>query len=143
MKIVGNIKDIVVKLMTLDMSKLYSCEIKEPKSKRSIQQNKMLWELIQKIAKKQVQDDMDVYCTLLERADAKSDYILARPETEDGLRRTFRGVKFIRQQEVGDTTFNIYKVYLGSSKMTTKEMTELLEITIQLCSELQIPTILE
>lgn len=143
MKIVGNIKEIIIKLMTLDMNKLYSCEIKEPKSKRSIQQNKMLWELIHKIAKEKGQDDMEVYCTLLERADAKSDYILARPETEDGLRKTFRGVKFIRQQEVSNTIFNIYKVYLGSSKMTIKEMTELLEITIQLCSELQIPTILE
>lgn len=140
MKIVGNIKDIVTKLLTLDMNKMYSCEVKEPKSKRSLQQNKMLWELIHLIAKKQYQDDMEVYCTLLERADAKSDYILARPETEEGLRKTFRGVKFIRQQQVGNTLFNIYKVYLGSSKMTTKEMTELLEITIQLCSELQIPT---
>lgn len=140
MKIVGTIKDIITKAMELDMNKIYSCEIKEPKSKRSIQQNKMLWKLIHLIAKKQNQDDMEVYCALLERADAKSDYILARPETEDGLRKTFRGVKFIRQQEVNDTLFNIYKVYLGSSKMTTKEMTELLDITIQLCSELRIPT---
>lgn len=140
MKIVGTIKDIITKIMELDMSKIYSCEIKEPKSKRSIQQNKMLWKLIHLIAKKQNQDDMEVYCALLERADAKSDYILARPETEDELRRTFRGVKFIRQQEVNNTLFNIYKVYLGSSKMTTKEMTELLDITIQLCSELRIPT---
>ena len=140
MKIVGTIKDIIVKLMQLELTKIYSVEIKEPKSKRSLQQNRMLWELIHLIAKKQKQDDMEVYCALLERADAKSDYILARPETEEGLRKTFRGVKFIRKQEVNDTIFNIYKVYLGSSKMTTKEMTELLEITIQLCSELRIPT---
>lgn len=86
---------------------------------------------------------MEVYCTLLERADAKSDYVLARPETEEGLRKTFRGVKFIRQQGINNKIFNVYKVYLGSSKMTTKEMTELLEITIQLCSELRIPTIQE
>lgn len=141
MKIVGTIKDIIVKLMQLDMTKIYSVEIKEPKSKRSLQQNKMLWELIHKIAKSQNQDDMEVYCALLERADAKSDYILARPETEEGLRKTFRGVKFIRQQEVNQTLFNVYKVYIGSSKMTTKEMNELLDITIQLCSELRIPTI--
>lgn len=140
MKIVGTIKDIVTKISELDRKKTYCCEIKEPKSKRSVQQNKMLWELIHLIAKKQNQEDMEVYCTLLERADAKSDYILARPETEDGLRKTFRGVKFIRHQEVNKTIFNVYKVYIGSSKMTTKEMTELLEITIQLCSELRIPT---
>ena len=112
MKTVGYIKDIIVKLMTLDMNKLYSIEIKEPKSKRSIQQNKLLWELIHLIAKKQGQDDMEVYCELLERADAKSDYVLARPETEDALRKTFRGVKFIRQYQVNETMFNIYKVHI-------------------------------
>ena len=143
MKIVGTIKEIVTKLMKLEMQQIYFCEINEMKSKRSIQQNKMLWELIHKIAKKQNQDDIEVYCALLERADAKSDYILAKPETENELKKNFRGVKFIRQQEVRNTTFNIYKVYLGSSKMTTKEMNELLYITIQLCSELKIPTVID
>jgi len=142
-KFVGSIKDIVVKLMTLDMDKLYSCEIKEPKSKRSIQQNKLLWKLIHLIAKKQGQDDMEVYCSLLERADAKSDYIIATPETEESLRKVFRGVRFIRHQEINKKLCNIYKVYLGSSKMTTKEMTELLDITIKLCGELEIPTIMD
>ena len=142
-KIVGNIKDIVVKLMALNMEKLYSCEIKEPKSQRTIRQNKLLWELIHKIAKSQDQDDIEVYCTLLERADAKSDYIIATPETEEALRKTFRGVKFIKYQEVNKKICNVYKVYLGSSKMTTKEMTELLDLTIKLCSELNIPTIID
>lgn len=141
MKIVGTIKDIVTKIMQLDLNKLYIVEIKEPKSKRSLQQNKLLWELIHKIAKEKAQDDMEVYCALLERADAKSDYILARPITEEGLRHQFRGVKFIREQEVDGTIFNVYKVYIGSSKMTTKEMTELLDIVIQVCSELRIPTL--
>ena len=141
MKIVGYIKDIITKIAELDSNRLYIIDIKEQKSQRSLQQNKMLWKLIHLIAKKQNQDDMEIYCTLLERADAKSDYVLARPETEDYLRKTFRGVKFIRQQEVEDEIFNVYKVYLGSSKMTTKEMNELLDITIQLCSELRIPTL--
>lgn len=122
MKIVGTIKDIVTKIMQLDLNKLYTVEIKESKSKRSLQQNKMLWELIHKIAKEQNQDDMEIYCTLLERADAKSDYVLARPETEEGLKKTFRGVKFIRQQVVNQTIFNVYKVYIGSSKMTQKKI---------------------
>ena len=135
---VGTIEQVVQFLFKQDKTKLF--EVKEKKSTRSLQQNKMLWELINKIAKIQGQDDMEVYCELLERADAKSDYILARPETEEGLRKNFRGVKFIRQQIVNETIFNVYKVYIGSSKMTTKEMTELLEITLKMCSELRIPT---
>lgn len=140
MKLVGTIKDITTKIMKLDDSQIYLIDIREQKAHRSLQQNKMLWKLIHLIAKKQKQTDMEIYCTLLERADAKSDYILAKPETEDSLRKIFRGVKFIRQQEVDEKIFNVYKVYLGSSKMTSKEMTELLEITIQLCSELRIAT---
>ena len=140
MKIVGKIADIIQELMQLNTNEVYFVEIKQQKSHRTLNQNKLLWKLVHKIAKNQCQDDMDIYCTLLERADAKSDYILAIPGMEDDLRRVFRGVKFIRQQELGKKTFNIYKVYLGSSKMTVREMNELLNIAIQLCSELDIPT---
>lgn len=136
----GRITDIIPELLKLDMDKLYVCEVKEPKSKRSLQQNKMLWQLIHSIAKEQHQDDMEVYCALLERADALSDYIITAYEMEDELRKCFRGVRFIRKQEVNGKECNIYKVYIGSSKMNTKEMTELLDIAIQLCAELGIQT---
>ena len=46
MKVLGTIKELIPKLMEFDMNKIYSCEIKEPKSQRSLQQNKLLWELI-------------------------------------------------------------------------------------------------
>ena len=136
----GKIKEIIPELLKLDMDKLFVVEVKEPKSKRSLEQNKMLWQLIHSIAKKQHQDDMEVYCALLERADALSDYIITAYDMEDDLRKCFRGVRFIRKQEVNGKECNIYKVYIGSSKMDTKEMTELLEITLQVCAELGIPT---
>ena len=136
---VGTQKQIINWLLEQDNTKFF--EIKEKKTTRSLQQNKLLWELIHKIAKRQNQDDIEVYCALLERADALSDYIITATEMEEALRKTFRGVKFIRKQIVNDKECNIYKVYIGSSKMSTKEMTELLDITIQLCSELQIPTL--
>lgn len=141
MVIVGKVKDIVPELMKLDMEKYYSCTIKEPKSKRSLEQNKLLWKLIHLIAKETGQDDMEVYCSALERADAKSDYLISAFDMEDDLRKSFRGVRFVRKQDVNGKECNVYKVYLGSSKMDTKEMTELLEIVIQICSELGIPTI--
>ena len=140
MKIYGKLEDIVKELFKLDTSQTYLCEIKEPKSKRSLEQNKLLWLLIHKIAKETYQDDMDVYCTALERADALSDYVITAIDMESSLRKSFRGVKFIRMQEVNGKDCFVYKVYLGSSKMTTKEMTELLEIVYQMCAELGIPT---
>ncbi len=141
MKIVGTInKDIVPELLKLDISKTYVCEIKEPKSKRSLEQNKLLWRLVHLIAKSTLQDDMEVYCTALERADALSDYVITATDMENALRKSFRGVRFMRMQEVNGKDCYVYKVYLGSSKMSVKEMTELLEIVFQMCAELEIPT---
>ena len=139
-KIAGTVDDIIPALMKLDKNKYYICEIKTPKSRRSLEQNKLLWKLINAIAKETKQDDMEVYCAALEKANALSDYIITATEMEDALRKTFRGVRFIRKQEVNGKESNIYKVYLGSSKMNTKEMTELLSIVIQICAELGIPT---
>jgi hypothetical protein len=140
MKTAGKVKEIINELLKLDMDKFYICEIKEPKSKRSLEQNKLLWKLIHRIAKETYQDDMDVYCGVLERADALSDYVITAVDMEEALRKSFRGVKFIRMQEVNGKECFVYKVYLGSSKMDTKEMNELIEITMQVCSEYGIDT---
>lgn len=140
MKLYGTIKEIVPELLKLEMDKLFQVEIKEPKSKRSLDQNRLLWKLVHKIAKATYQDDMEIYCTALERADALSDYVITATDMENALRKSFRGVKFIRMQEVNNKECYVYKVYLGSSKMDVKEMTELLEIVFQMCGELGIPT---
>lgn len=140
MKCAGKVKEIINELLKLDMDKFYICEIKEPKSKRSLEQNKLLWKLIHRIAKETYQDDMDVYCGVLERADALSDYVITAVDMEEALRKSFRGVKFIRMQVVNGKDCYVYKVYLGSSKMDTKEMNELIEITMQVCSEYGIDT---
>ena len=139
-KLSGTMKELIPEMLKLDMDKLFVVEIKEPKSKRSLEQNKMLWQLIHAIAKETHQDDMEVYCACLERADALSDYIITAYDMEDELRKCFRGVRFVRTQEVNGKECNIYKVYIGSSKMDTKEMTELIDVTLQLCDELGIPT---
>ena len=140
MKTAGKVKEIINELLKLDMDKFYICEIKEPKSKRSLEQNKLLWKLIHLISKETYQDDMDVYCGVLERADALSDYVITAVDMEEALRKSFRGVKFIRMQEVNGKDCFVYKVYLGSSKMNTSEMNELIEITMQVCSEYGIDT---
>jgi hypothetical protein len=135
----GTIKEIINKLMEMDMGKVYVCEIKAPRSQRSLRQNRLLWKLIHKIAKKTSQDDNEIYCAALERADALSDYVITATEMEENLRKEFRGVRFVRKQEVNGKECNIYKVYLGSSKMNVKEMNELLFIVKQICYELKIP----
>jgi hypothetical protein len=136
----GKITEIIPDLLKLDMDKVYVCEVKEPKSLRSLNQNKMLWQLVHKIAKAQGQTDNEVYCACLEKADALSEYLISAYDMEDALRKSFRGVRFVRKQDVNGKECNIYKVYIGSSKMSTKEMTELLDITLQICAEMGIQT---
>jgi hypothetical protein len=135
----GTPKQLISYMTTLDDNKIY--EVKECKSQRSLRQNKMLWELIHKIAQEQGQDDMEVYCQALEKADAKSDYIITSCEMAEALRKTFRGVRFIRIQEINNKDCYVYKVYLGSSKMNTKEFKQLLDIVLGWCAELGIPTL--
>ena len=139
--IVGAIKDIIGEIINLDNTKVYKCTIEEYKYKRSIEQNKKLWKIIHLIAKQTNMDDFDVYVGLLEKADAKSDYVITATDLEVELRKNFRGVKFVRRQEVNGKDCYVYKVYIGSSKMNTKEMTELLDIAILTASELNIPLI--
>lgn len=122
----------------MDMDKYFEISIKEPSNKRSLQQNRLLWKVIHLIAKETQQDDNEVYCAMLEKADALSDYIITAVEMEDALRKSFRGIRFMRTQEVNGKDCYIYKVYLGSSKMNTKEMNELLDMAIKVASDLGI-----
>ena len=55
---VGTQKQAITWLLEQDNTKFF--EVKEKKTTRSLQQNKLLWELIHKIAKQQNQEDMEV-----------------------------------------------------------------------------------
>lgn len=138
MKAVGLITDIVPKLLKLDLTKLYQIDIKEYKHKRSIEQNKKLWVLIHEIARTTHNDELEVYCSILEKANIKTDYIITAINMEETLKKSFRAVKFIRMQEVNGKDCYVYKVYIGSSKMNSTEMSELLDITLNICGELGI-----
>lgn len=135
MKIISTIPNAVPRLFKLDLTKEYVIEVNEKRSRRSIEQNKLLWKLVHAIAKHSAQDDYEVYCSALERADAASDYIITATEMAEQLRKSFRGVRFVRMQEVNGKDCYVYKVYIGSSKMNTKEMTELIDCCLQICAE--------
>ena len=136
MKCFGTPDILITYLLKLDRNKQYSMDIKEPKSKRTLQQNKYMWALINEIAKKQYQDEMEVYIQALEEANTKYTWLKGLKETKEELLKVFRAVKITRYDEDG---FAIFKCFYGSSKMNTKEMSELLEIIISWASELEIP----
>ncbi len=74
---------------------------------------------------------------LLEEAGVKYDYLLALPETETELRKSFRALRNMGiQREVNGKTLTMYQYFIGSSKFTTKEMTSLIEAVLDKLTEL-------
>jgi hypothetical protein len=118
-------------------------EIKPYKSQRSLEQNRLLWALLGKMAnalsgnKRKVSTE-ECYCAMLEEANVSCDYLLALPEAEAMLKKMFRVVQKIDERVVNGKTLNMYRYYIGSSKFDTKEMTELIEATLDKLAELGI-----
>lgn len=119
--------------------------LKEFKSSRSIEQNDMLWGVITQISDKvngshREEDLLNIYSTLLQRANIKREYIRTLPQAENILKESFRAVIEVpnsRKIENGKETVG-YWVYYGSSKFDTKEMTELIDIALDLATEVGI-----
>ena len=136
---------VLEKLRKLDPTKEYSIEVRAVKSKRSLEQNRLLWGLIRQIdeaenGKATAQGSHAIYITLLEMADAKVDFIASLPEAESLLRQSFRAVKFIQQFKQGNRVMNLYKVVSGSSKMNTKEMANLIDVALDYAAQAGIDT---
>jgi len=122
----------------LELNKKYSLDIKDYKSSRSLEQNALLWKLIQSISKATGNDEMDVYISGLEHCEVKSDLIVGLPETEPSLRKAFRAVKIMGKSFIGFQEALIFKVYFGSSKFDVSEMNKLIEYFEGLANELGI-----
>ena len=85
-KMYGKVKELIPKLLDLDGNEEYLIELKKPKDKRTLQQNKYMWKLIHEIAKRQMQDDMDIYINALEESNAKYEYLMGLPSIQDELK---------------------------------------------------------
>ena len=116
-------------------------EITRIKDKKTLQQNRYMWELIGQIAQKQNQDEMEVYCQALQEANAKYTWLEGLPEIKEKLLQVYRAVQITRYEERFGKQFAIFKCYEGTSKYDKKEMMDLLEIIVGWAEELDIPTI--
>lgn len=132
-------------LLNLDSEKLYRVEIKEVKSKRSIEQNALLWKLLGELEKHSDVGLMNWYISALQDADAKPTYLVGNEELYETIVMSFRAVEVVGKRMIVDdngkeTEGVIYKCYVGSSKFTTKEMNRLIDIVLGYCSEYGINT---
>ena len=119
----------------IDKTKIYDVEIKEHKSKRSLESNRMFWGIIQQIKDATDNDLMDIYAEVLERCDVKHEYLLVLPETIEALKKVFRAVKILEYRDYNGKEMAVVKGWIGSSKFNTKEMSLLIDQAIKIAVE--------
>lgn len=126
----------------LEKGVLYRFKTIEIKSKRSLQQNNLMWELIHEISVSRNSelatndDDWNVYIEALEKAQAKFTFIAIKPEALKLLKDNFRAVKELNKftTEKGVEMVQC-KVFYGSSKMDVQEMAKLIDTVIMMAQE--------
>lgn len=128
--------DILVR--ELEKGALYRITAVPVKSKRSIEQNKLMWEVIHEIAIAECgenatsADDWDIYIQSLEQAQARFEIVLIKEEAVPMLADSFRAYKVLNTIESPNGwTMAQVKVFYGSSKLDVKEMGKLLDVVIQ------------
>ena len=142
-KLIGTKSELIKQILDLKFedNDFLKAEITRIKDKKTLQQNRYMWELIGQIAQKQNQDEMEVYCQALQEANAKYTWLEGLPEIKEKLLQVYRAVQITRYEERFGKQFAIFKCYEGTSKYDKQEMMELLEIIIGWAEELDIPTI--
>ena len=122
-------------------------EFKKYSSNRTLAQNDMMWAVIAKVSDyingERTQDSLDkIYAEILTQANVKRDLVAALPETLPTLKSSFRAViptgqtiDSINDKTGKKATLITVWVYHGSSKLTTKEMGELLDYTLKYAIE--------
>ena len=104
-------------------------EVKPYKSKRSKEQNALMWEMLTLLSekvngKKDSELVWNTYCEMLLRFGQKAEYLQGLPSAMEMLKRQFRAVRLIEKRTVNGKELHIYQCFEGSSKFNTKEMTE-------------------
>lgn len=113
---------------------LVSVEIKNPKNKRTLQQNRYIWEIISQIDEKingYCSDIMSVYIGIIKKAKIKVDYIQAIEQVKPSLESVYRFVEEVerRTSEKGESV--VYRCYPGTSQFGKDDMSNFIESLIQ------------
>lgn len=111
-------------------------ELSIPRKKRTLNQNAKLWALCGDISIKINGDrsgDRDIYCQILQMAGAKSDYFQGTPEAIRRLVEEYdiRTYTIVEKRKTSRAVTVVAKVFYGTSKMNTEEMSQVIEKALQ------------
>lgn len=122
----------------------YSINLSKYKENRSLEQNRLLWELIKRIAEAEnggranEDDRILLYCNLLEGAGAVSVYMEIDPNDLEDFEKSkiFRAHRMIGYNQ--ETNKLRVVGYIGSSKFNTKQMSDFIDYVLDYASNYEI-----
>lgn len=129
----------------LEKGQDYNLQIGKPKSKRSLAQNNLLWELIGEICEtengnRNDKDEMHIYCNILQMAGAKCDYFECTEEAYEAFRRQFRVCSVVEERNHKGKKTVMVKAYFGTSTMKTDEMSKVIDKALEYADMIGINT---
>lgn len=121
----------------LEKGTLYRMNLTQAKSKRTLEQNALMWATIHEIAVAEngenatTDDEWEIYLQCLMQAGAKNEVVVVRQEALPMLAETFRAYKELGTIESPNGwQMAQVRVFYGSSKMDAGEMGKLLDVVI-------------
>ena len=119
----------------------YYITIEKVSRKRSANQNALLWKMVGEIDKeingrRTDEDDMEIYCQILEMASVRSTLIVCLTEAENFVKQRFRAVRVLAR----DADRVELEVYPGTSDMNSKEMSQVIEQALRYAEEVGVNT---
>lgn len=132
----GHRKELIDYLITQNDEIVF--ELKEKKQKRTLTQNAYYWHLINEVAKEVKLPPETVHKDIIINF-APSELVVVKSEID--VSRIFKYYQKLRETKINDVDFTIYKLYIGSSKMSKNEFSLILDGIIQECEQLGIPTL--
>lgn len=132
---IGNKKEIITWLLEQE-DKEY--EIKEYKTKRTLNQNSYYWELLNKLANTMNVDKIKLHKDMLKHYSQITEILIPSEYNISGYIEYYdKKSKIIK----GDKEFTCYRIYKPSHELNTKEMAILLDGLIEECNNVGIETL--
>ena len=126
----------------------YVFDITKSKDKRTIAQNSLLWELIGQIdiaENGSRVNDVQIYVNILKMAGARVESISIRKDAIDEFKERTKDIfrEWIIMSEwknQNNVSFVMLACYYGSSKLNTKEMTQVIDVAMSYAESIGIST---
>lgn len=132
----GHRKELIDYLITQNDETTF--ELKEKKEKRTLTQNSYYWSLCNEVSKVVKVPPESVHKDIIINF-APSELVVVKSEID--VSRIFKYYQKLRETKINDVDFTVYKLYIGSSKMSKNEFSLILDGIIQECEQLRIPTL--